>query len=123
MTQPKTVPAGTVPGANVAGSAVLPAVTTSLAEAERIAAAVRALPSVAEVHSGPLGQIATIQFRRRVGGVRVTEHDVTVGVTVEVPFAAGAVAAAVRAAVHRSGAPARRVHVLIADIACPADSV
>ncbi|WP_370937556.1 hypothetical protein [Amycolatopsis sp. cg13] len=88
-----------------------------LAEAERIAAAVRDLPVVVDVHGGRFGQVATFGAGGRVGGVRVSEEDVTVGVTVRSPFSAGEVAAAVRAAV---ASPGRPVHVLIADVDVPA---
>ncbi|WP_409180908.1 hypothetical protein F9C11_31065 [Amycolatopsis sp. VS8301801F10] len=90
-----------------------------LEEAGRIAAAVRELPEVADVHSGRFGRVATLGAGGRVGGVRVTEEDVTVGVTVRTPFSAGDVAAAVRAAV---ASPGRPVHVLIADVADAADT-
>ncbi|MYW89310.1 hypothetical protein G3I59_37045, partial [Amycolatopsis rubida] len=69
------------------------------------------------VHSGEFGRVATLGPGGRAGGVRVTEEDVTVGVTVRAPFSAGAVAAAVRAAV---ASPGRPVHVLIADVEVPA---
>ncbi|MBB1158329.1 MULTISPECIES: hypothetical protein [Amycolatopsis] len=89
---------------------------TPLDEARRIVAAVRGLPEVADVHSGEFGRVATLGAGGRVGGVRVTEEDVTVGVTVRAPFSAADVAAAVRAAV----ASGRPVHVVIADVEVPA---
>ncbi|WP_116201747.1 hypothetical protein [Amycolatopsis circi] len=87
-----------------------------LAEAERIIAAVRALPEVADVHGGRFGRIATLGPGRRVAGVRVTDEDVTVGVAVRMPFAVDEVAAAVRAAV---ALPGRPVHVVVADVEEP----
>ncbi|MGW7539494.1 hypothetical protein, partial [Amycolatopsis sp. NPDC054798] len=66
-------------------------------EAGRIAAAVRELPEVADVHGGRFGRIATLGAGGLVTGVRVTEEEVTDGVTVRAPFSAGEVAAAVRA--------------------------
>ncbi|MFD2468696.1 hypothetical protein [Amycolatopsis silviterrae] len=90
-----------------------------LAEAERITAAVRGLPEVADVHGGRFGHIATLGAGGRVAGVRVTEEDVTVGVTVRSPFSAGDVAAAVRAAV---ASPGRPVHVFIADVEVSAET-
>jgi len=90
-----------------------------LGEAERIAAAVRGLPEVADVHGGRFGRIATLGAGRRIDGVRVTEEDVTVGVTARMPVAVGEIAAAVRAAVALPGRPA---HVLVADIEEPARS-
>lgn len=90
-----------------------------LAEAARIVAAVRELAEVADVHSGQFGRVATLGPSGRVSGVRVTEEDVTVGVTVRAPFSAGDVAAAVRAAV---ASPGRPVHVLIADVEVPASA-
>lgn len=90
-----------------------------LEEAGRIAAAVRGLPEVADVHGGRFGQVATLGAGGRVSGVRVTEEDVTVGVTVRAPFSADDVAAAVRAAV---ASPGRPVHVLIADVEVPASA-
>ncbi|WP_020659520.1 hypothetical protein [Amycolatopsis benzoatilytica] len=89
------------------------------AEAARIAAAVLASPEVADVHSGRFGHLATLGASGRVPGVRVTEDDVTVGVTVRLPFSAREVAAAVRTA---ADVPGRPVHVLIAGVEEPVPS-
>ncbi|WP_406631220.1 hypothetical protein [Amycolatopsis sp. WGS_07] len=88
-------------------------------EAGRIAAAVREATGVADVHGGRFGGVATLGAGRRVAGVRVTEKDITVGVTVRMPFSSGEVAAAVRAA---AASPGRPVHVLIADVEGPVPS-
>ncbi|HEX7307870.1 hypothetical protein [Lentzea sp.] len=88
----------------------------SLSEAERIAAAVSSLPSVAGLHSGRFGLIASFGPGRRVNGVRIDEEAVTVSVTVEVPFVADTVATAVRSVVRSHD---RAVNVFIADLADP----
>lgn len=93
-------------------------------EADRIAAAVLALPEVAGLHGGRFGDVATLAARRRVTGVRVGDEDITVAVSVRYPFSAAAIATSVRAAV---GASERAVHVFIADLVedfdCPAKAV
>ncbi|MBN6038495.1 hypothetical protein [Amycolatopsis sp. 195334CR] len=87
--------------------------TTPETEADRIAAAVLALPDVAGLHGGRFGDIATLAARRRVTGIRVRDEDLTIAVSVRYPFSATEVAASVRAAV---GRPERAVHVFIADL-------
>ena len=43
--------------------------------AERISAAVAACPSVADLHSGPFGEVATYLPGRQVAGVRIAGDD------------------------------------------------
>lgn len=50
--------------------------------ADRIAAAVVAVPGVAALHPGMFGEVATYLPGRRVAGVRVREHGVDVHVSV-----------------------------------------
>ncbi|MFJ8963288.1 hypothetical protein ACIRG5_28270 [Lentzea sp. NPDC102401] len=85
-------------------------------DAARIAAAVRALPEVVGLHGGRFGEVATFTPPHRTVGVRVREDEVTVGVVVGYPFAAGQVAEAVRGAVGAAGVP---VHVVIGDLVEP----
>ncbi|UOZ04887.1 hypothetical protein [Amycolatopsis sp. WQ 127309] len=89
-------------------------------DADRIAAAVTALPSVAGLHSGRFGEIATLLPGRRVPGVRARPDEITIGVTGRYPATVAEIGAAVRAAV---GPADRPVHVRIGDMAPPATVV
>ncbi|MBB4684168.1 hypothetical protein [Amycolatopsis jiangsuensis] len=89
---------------------------TPEAAADRIAAAVTALPQVAGLHGGRFGEIATLAPGRRVPGVRVRDEEVTVAVIARFPLAAGDLAEAVRVA---AGIRDRPVHVVVADLALP----
>ena len=82
-------------------------------DAARIAAAVLAVPGVADLHGGRFGEIAALDPPRRIAGVRVREQDVTMAVTAYFPVAAADLAAAVRAA---AGVTGRAVHVVLADL-------
>ena len=82
-------------------------------DADRIAAAVTALPHVAGLHSGRFGEIATLLPGRRVPGVRIRPDGITVGVTGRYPATAADIGDGVRAAV---GPVDRPVHVLVADM-------
>ncbi|HEX7302069.1 hypothetical protein [Lentzea sp.] len=106
-----------VPAVRTAGTSPVWS-SPALVEADRIAAAVLTVPSVAGLHGGRFGQIASLGPGRRVSGVRIHEDAVTVGVTVTVPFVADVVAAAVRAAAQVPGLP---VNVVIGDLAIPAE--
>ncbi|WP_037305787.1 hypothetical protein [Amycolatopsis orientalis] len=83
-------------------------------DADRIAAAVRARPHVAGLHSGRFGEIATLLRGRRIAGVRVRDDEITIGVTGRYPATAVEIGDDVRAAVGPIGLP---VHVRIGDIA------
>jgi hypothetical protein len=76
-------------------------------DAEQIAAAVLTCPSVAGLHSGRFGEVATYLPGRRVGGVRITPEAVSVHVVVLYPATIAQVDSAVRAAVapHVAGLP------------------
>ncbi|SDQ85650.1 hypothetical protein [Quadrisphaera sp. DSM 44207] len=91
------------------------------ARADAVAAAVRACPAVADLHSGGLRQVATYLPGRRVAGVRVDgEGPVEVAVVAAWGVPAAVVAGQVRAAV----APlvgGRPVDVLVADVRLPAE--
>ncbi|WP_103342320.1 hypothetical protein [Amycolatopsis sp. CA-126428] len=80
---------------------------------DRIAAAVQALAPVAGLHSGRFGEIATYLPGRRVPGVRIRAHEITIGVTIHYPATTTQVGAAVRAAV---GPADRPVAVRIGDV-------
>ncbi|MEC3973883.1 hypothetical protein [Amycolatopsis sp. H20-H5] len=85
-------------------------------DADRIAAAVTALPHVAGLHSGRFGEIATLLPGRRIPGVRIRPDEITVGVTGRYPATVAQLGADVRAAV---GPVDRAVNVRIGDIAPP----
>lgn len=88
-------------------SAPDPAGTTP---AERVAAAVAACPSVADLHGGPFGEVATYLPGRRVVGVRISGDGtgtgpapvgtVEVHVTGRYPAPVAEIGREVRAAVH-----------------------
>lgn len=88
-------------------------------DAERIAAAVLACPSVAGLHSGLFGEVATYLPGRRVSGVRITPAGVSVHVVVRYPATIAQVDFAVRAAVapHAGWLP---VDVTVEDLATDA---
>lgn len=86
--------------------------------AEMIAAAVRAVPGVADLYGGLFGEVATHLAGRRVRGVRLDERgNVEVHIVLQwaapVPATAFAVRRAVSALVHGT------VHVVVADVAGP----
>ncbi|OXM66376.1 MULTISPECIES: hypothetical protein [Amycolatopsis] len=84
--------------------------------ADRIAAAVRSLPVIADLDSGH-GEIATYLPGRRVAGVRIRPDEITIGVVSRYPATVAEIDAAVRAAV---GAVDRPVRVAVMDIVLPA---
>jgi hypothetical protein len=83
-------------------------------DADRIATAVQAQPTVAGLHSGRFGEIATLLRGRRIPGIRVRDDEITIGVTGRYPATAVEISDDVRAAV---GPLDRPVHVRIGDIA------
>lgn len=84
--------------------------------ADRIAAAVLAVPGVAALHPGMFGEVGTYLPGRRVSGVRITDTVVDVHVVVVVGVAVRDTAAAVRAAVSALH-PGSAVNVTVEDIA------
>mgnify|MGYP007126048420 CR=1 FL=1 len=84
--------------------------------AERIGAAVRALPGVAGLSAGPRGYVVTYRPGPPYEGVAVRDNEIEVGVVTRAGHPLEDVAASVRAAV-RSLVGDLPVHVLIADIA------
>ncbi|NIJ10653.1 hypothetical protein FHU38_000997 [Saccharomonospora amisosensis] len=82
-------------------------------DVDRIAAAVRERPPVADLHGGRFGEIATYLPGRRVTGVRVRPADITVGIVGRYPATVAEMADAVRTAV---GPVDRPVHVAVMDI-------
>jgi len=85
--------------------------------ADVIAAAVRAVPGVHDLHAGVVGEVATYLPGRRVNGVRMREPGCAVHVVLDWGAPDGATSDAVRAAVraHVSGP----VDVTVEDIAPP----
>lgn len=93
-----------------AGPAPEPAVT--------IAAAVRAVPGVADLYGGLFGEVATHLAGQRVPGVRLDERDnVEVHIVTQWGAPVPATAYAVRRTVARLTPGA--VHVVVADVASP----
>lgn len=68
-------------------------------QADRIAAAVLAVPGVAGLHAGMFGEVATYLPGRRVTGVRVASDVVEVHVSVVIDAPIPATAGAIRRAV------------------------
>lgn len=89
--------------------------------ADRVRAAVLAVPGVAAMHSGSFGEVATYLPGRKVDGVRVradvTEVDVVVDWGVHVLETADSVRAAVQAITRPT------VTVVIQDVAAPPGAV
>lgn len=88
--------------------------------ADRLAAAVLAVPGVAALHPGMFGEVGTYLPGRRVAGIRITDETVEVHVVVVFGVAVRDTAAAVRTVV---GAlhPGVAVNVTVEDVA-PAKS-
>jgi uncharacterized alkaline shock family protein YloU len=88
--------------------------------ADRLAAAVLAVPGVAALHPGMFGEVGTYLPGRRVAGIRLTDTAVDVHIVVVFGVPVRATAAAVRATV---GAlqPGAAVNVTVEDVA-PAPS-
>jgi uncharacterized alkaline shock family protein YloU len=95
-----------------------PVVAGSAAEvADLVAAAVRAVPGVADLHAGSFGEVATYLPGRRVAGVRIREDITDVHVVTlwgaPVPATADAVRFAVQPIVSTP------VHVVVEDVLDP----
>ncbi|WP_410652631.1 hypothetical protein [Amycolatopsis sp. cmx-4-54] len=86
-------------------------------DADRIATAVRAQPSIAGLHSGRFGEIATLLRGRRVPGIRIRDDEITIGVVGRYPATVVEISDDVLVAV---GQVDRPVRVRIGDIAPPA---
>ena len=112
----------TDPG-TAAGTTPLPATAPPVAPqaeedlAERIAAAVRAVPAVHDLHGGVFGEVATYLPGRQVGGVRLTER----GCEIHVAAVAGIPLAETVAAVRVAVAPlvAGPVDIVVEDVVVP----
>ncbi|MFP5078704.1 hypothetical protein ACLE20_15510 [Rhizobium sp. YIM 134829] len=87
-----------------------------LEPAERLAAAVLAVPGVAALHPGMFGEVGTYLPGRRVAGIRVADHAVDVHIIVVFGVAVRDTAAAVRATVGRLH-PGAEVNVTVEDVA------
>ena len=84
--------------------------------ADRLAAAVLAVPGVAALHPGMFGEVGTYLAGRRVAGIRVTDTDVDVHIVVLFGVAVRDTAAAVRATVAALH-PGAAVNVTVEDVA------
>jgi uncharacterized alkaline shock family protein YloU len=90
---------------------------SELDASERIAAAVRAVPGVADLHGGVFGEIATYLPGRRVTGVRIGQDSIQVHVSLQIDAPVRATAVAIQHAVTAvTGLP---VDVTIEDIVPP----
>ena len=85
--------------------------------ADRVRAAVLAVPGVADMHAGSFGEVATYLPGRRVVGVRMRTDVTEVDVVVDWGADVLATADAVRAAVQAVNGPT--VTVVIQDVAAP----
>lgn len=83
--------------------------------ADRIAAAVRAVPGVADLHAGMFGEVGTYLPGRRVPGVRITDSSVDVHITVVFDAPVRDTAAAVRSAV-AAQLPGVAVNITVEDV-------
>ncbi|MEJ5946634.1 hypothetical protein WDZ17_15150 [Pseudokineococcus basanitobsidens] len=94
--------------------------------AELVRDAVLAAPGVVRLHAGALGEVGTYLPGRRVTGVRVTDAQVEVHVVAALGTPVAHTSAAVMTAV--AGVPAsaglagRPVHVVVEDVADPAEA-
>ncbi|MGB3356550.1 MAG: hypothetical protein WBB00_27765, partial [Mycobacterium sp.] len=88
---------------------------TDAEPADTVAAIVRAVPGVAELHSGMFGEVGTYLPGRRVPGIRIGDDTIDVHITVWQGAAVRDTAAAVRAAVAASR-PGTPVNVTVEDV-------
>lgn len=84
--------------------------------ADTVAGVVRAVPGVADLHTGMFGEVATYLPGRRVNGVRVADGHADVHITIAPQAPVRETAAAVRAAV-AAAFPGLLVDVTVEDIA------
>lgn len=87
--------------------------------ADRLAAVVRAIPGVADLHSGMFGEVGTYLPGRRVPGIRLTDDTVQIHLSALVGSPIRDVAAAVRRAV-TAEYPGLAVDVTVEDVIEPA---
>lgn len=90
-------------------------------DSERVADAVRAVPGVADLHAGAVGDAVTLLPGRRVPGVRLTQDATEVHVAVEHGHPVRDVADAVRRAT-RTVLDDRPVTVVVEDVVAPESS-
>jgi len=83
-------------------------------QADRIAAAVLAVPGVAGLHAGSFGEVATYLPGRRVTGVRISRDAVDVHVSVGIDVPIHPTAAAIRRAV--AALSALPINVIVEDV-------
>ncbi len=83
-------------------------------QADRIAAAVLAVPGVAGLHAGSFGEVATYLPGRRVTGVRIGRDAVDVHVSVGIDVPIRPTAAAIRRAV--AALSALPINVTVEDV-------
>lgn len=94
---------------------------TPSSDSERVADAVRAVPGVAGLHAGAVGEAVTLLPGRRVAGVRLTDEATEVHVAVEHGLPVREVADAVRLAT-RTVVDDRPVTVVVEDVVTPEPS-
>jgi uncharacterized alkaline shock family protein YloU len=86
--------------------------------ADRIVAAVRTVPEVADLHPGMFGEVGTYLPGRKVPGVRITDDAVEVHLTVVFNASVRNTAAAVRSAI-AAQVPGATVNVTVEDVVPP----
>lgn len=87
---------------------------TATVAADRVAAAVTAVPGVSALHPGMFGEVATYLPGRRVSGIRLSDQSTDIHVSVAMGAPILATAAAVRRAV--SALVSGPVNVTVEDI-------
>lgn len=88
---------------------------TAQERADAVAAVVRAVPGVADLHPGMFGEVGTYLPGRRVPGIRFGDDTIAVHITVREDAPVRETAAAVRAAVARDW-PGVAVNVTVEDV-------
>jgi uncharacterized alkaline shock family protein YloU len=84
--------------------------------ADRVAAAVRAVPGVADLHPGMFGEVGTYLPGRRVPGIRIDDGAVQVHICVVFGPSVRDTAAAVRAAIAAQLPEATVIDVTVEDV-------
>jgi uncharacterized alkaline shock family protein YloU len=95
-----------------------PDIPAPVEPADTIAAAVLAVPGVADLHPGMFGEVGTYLAGRRVPGIRITDNSVEVHLTVAFDAPVRETAAAVRSAV-AAMMPGATVNVTVEDMMAP----
>lgn len=88
---------------------------TGQERADAVAAVVRGVPGVADLHPGMFGEVGTYLPGRRVPGIRFGDDSIAVHITVTEDAPVRETAAAVRAAVARDW-PGVAVNVTVEDV-------